>query len=640
MSGFYGIYRYDGAPVDPGWLERMKEAMAYYGPDGGGCTIAGPVGMGHLLLEVNPEDAFERQPVRGARGLVVCAARLDNRDALLKVFDVSASDVPRISDGHLVSMAFDRWGEDVCPHLEGDWAFAAWDTELRRLFFARDVFGGGALYYYEGKGFVAFASSLKALLALPGAPKEPDLVHLAENLLIWHQSAELTAYKGFRSAIGAHIITFTGDGCTGDRRYWSPAGREPFRFKRDEDFVDGFLEQYERAVRSCLRTRKPVTSDLSSGRDSGSVVTMAAPILASQGRELTAFTSVPFLLSDGAEAGWPGNEWDLAHATATQAGANVNHLPIDARDHGVIAGVEHILELHEGLGNAVGNYYWLHAIMDACSQRGVGVHLVGEMGNSTVSYQGHGSVLLALLRGQPAMAFRMILHGEPDPLRLLKRQVVNPLLTPARRLRERLRNPSRSPWQAYSAINFQLAKQLDVDGRMRRAGYDPTFTFSNLDDLRDGLYKPECGTASSLMSAVNARHRVTRLDPTSDLSLMEFLLRVPDDRYYRHGEKSLLFKRAFQSRMPREVVFAVKKGRQAADLGYRIVRERAIFEDTLQSLETMPEVREILDLPLMRRCLAELVAKVDPQTTVRAGSILLRGIGIGLLLRRIAGSRC
>ena len=45
MSGFYGIYRYDGAPVDP-VAGADEEAMAYYGPDGGGCTIAGPVSNG------------------------------------------------------------------------------------------------------------------------------------------------------------------------------------------------------------------------------------------------------------------------------------------------------------------------------------------------------------------------------------------------------------------------------------------------------------------------------------------------------------------------------------------------------------------------------------------------------------------
>ena len=79
MSGIYGIYRHDGAPADPQWLEQMRAAMAYYGPQGGGCKVEGPVGMGHLLLEINPEDAFENQPVQGVRGPVVSAARLLSR---------------------------------------------------------------------------------------------------------------------------------------------------------------------------------------------------------------------------------------------------------------------------------------------------------------------------------------------------------------------------------------------------------------------------------------------------------------------------------------------------------------------------------------------------------------------------------
>jgi asparagine synthase (glutamine-hydrolysing) len=640
MSGIYGIFRYDGAPVDPHWLEQMKAAMAYYGPDGGACTIDGPLAMGHLLLEVNPEDAFEKQPMKGVRGLMVCTARLDNREALLQAFDIPGGDAAQVSDGQLTSMAFDRWGAEVCPHLEGDWAFAAWDRKRRRLYFGRDILGRAALYYHEGKGFIAFASSLKALLALPGTPREPDLLRLAEILVMWHQSAELTAYKGLRSVIGAHIMTFTCDGLIDDRRFWSPEGREPLRFKREQEYIDGFLEHYDRAVRSCLRTRKPVAAELSGGRDSGSVVAMAAPILASEGRELLAFTSVPSFAPDGAGKGRIGNELELAHATAIMAGANVDHIPIDARDYGVIAGVEHVLEMHDGPGHPASNYFWLHAIMDACSQRGVGVLLVGEAGNFTVSYAGNGSALRSLLRGQPRTALQLFLHGEPNPWRILKRQVLKPLVAPGRRHLERLRTPSRSPWQAYSGLNVQMAKRLQMDRRMRKAGYSPTFISSGLDDLRDLLAKPECGTSCSVLSDVNAWHSVTRLDPAANHALLEFLLRVPDEQYYRKGQRSLLFKRAFESRMPREVVFAQEKGLQSADLGHRIVRELPIFEDCLQSLESVPEAGEMLDLPLLRQCLTEVVAKVDPATTERAAAILVRGIGVGLFLRRLARCRC
>ena len=36
MSGIYGIYQYDGTPVARDCLERMRSAMAYYCPRGGG----------------------------------------------------------------------------------------------------------------------------------------------------------------------------------------------------------------------------------------------------------------------------------------------------------------------------------------------------------------------------------------------------------------------------------------------------------------------------------------------------------------------------------------------------------------------------------------------------------------------------
>ena len=212
MSGIYGVYRFDGAPVDPLWLERMKTAMAYYGPHGGRSKVQGPLGMGHLLLEVNPEDADENQPMTGARGQVVCAARLDNRSALLEGLHISAADAHRMSDGHLVSLAFDQRGEDLCTRIEGDWALAAWDARERRLLLAKDACGNANLYYYQGKGFVAFASSLKALLALPGIVKEPDRLRLVEVLVSWQHDAHLTAFTGFRRLVWAQAMSIDSQG--------------------------------------------------------------------------------------------------------------------------------------------------------------------------------------------------------------------------------------------------------------------------------------------------------------------------------------------------------------------------------------------------------------------------------------------
>ena len=640
MSGIYGIYRYDGAPVDPQWMERMHKAMAYYGPHGGNSKIEGSLGMGYLLMEVNPEDAFENQPIRGERGLVLCSARLDNRDELLETFSIPATEAPRLADGHLVSLAFDRWGDDVCTHLEGDWALVAWDAKQRKLLMARDIFGNGALYYYEGKGFIAFASSLKALLALPGTQKEPDLLRLAEILVSWHGDPELSAYNGFRSVLGAHALTVTADGRTHDKQFWTMLGREPLRYRRDDDYEDAFLEHYTRAVKKCLRTQKPIAAELSGGRDSGSVVSLAAQILASEGRELTAYTSVPYFPPDGAGPDREGNEWDMAHETATMAGANVKHIPVDSKGYSVIGGLEYILDMHDGPGHAAANQYWNQAEMETFERDGMAVCLSGSMGNATVSWSGNGSALLALKQGAPSTALRLFFQGEPNPWLVLKRQVLKPLLTPTRRMVRRLR-ASGSPWHAYSALNVRLAEQLDIEGRMQAAGYDSSYTWSPLLDLRQYFFFPECGTTSCVVQDSSAWHSVDYLDPTANLNLLEFLLRVPDDQYYRRGHRSSLIQRAFRGRMPEPILSQKRKGLQAADIGHRIAKELPAFREILRSFETtVPYAQEVLDLPLLNRCLAQIAEKVNPETTGLPVSILTRGVGVGLFLRRLAENRC
>jgi asparagine synthase (glutamine-hydrolysing) len=636
MSGLYGIYRYDGAPVAAGWLQQMRSAMAFYGPEGGESEIDGPCGMGHLLRKVAPEDECEQQPVRGRRGLVVSAARLDNRDELLALFDVPPSDAECRSDGCLVSMAFDRWGEEVGVHLKGDWALAGWDRRERKLLLARDAFGSGNLYFYQGKGFIAFASSLKALLVLPCVTKQPDLLRLAQVLVGWQHDAELTAYEGFRRLVWAHSLSSGPSGQTRCWSYWSPIGREPVKYCRDESYEEAFLEHYTRAVQVCLRTTGPVALTLSGGRDSGSVAAIAAPLLDRQGRELTAYTSIPFLPPDGAPKTRVGHEWDRAHETAQMVGTNVRHIAIDAAGYSVLAGIEYLLAIHDGPSHAAINHYWLQAIVDTAVRDGTAVLLTGQMGNATVSWSGSGSALRAFLGKQPSMAWQLFLHAEPGPWLTLKRQVLKPALTPAMRTVRRLRSGCKQPWQAYSALNPRMASALELDARMRAAGHDSTFTLSPLVDQRTNLLKPERSIGAGLWAEIGATHGISVRDPTSNLALLEFLLRVPDDQFRRRGQASHLLQRTFRTRLPGAVLEGRRQGLQAADAGHRIVSEAAAVRESLDTLEAHPAANELLNIALMRTCLTRLVAKVDPGTTENAGRILLRGLGAGIFLRSFA----
>jgi asparagine synthase (glutamine-hydrolysing) len=316
------------------------------------------------------------------------------------------------------------------------------------------------------------------------------------------------------------------------------------------------------------------------------------------------------------------------------AGANVQHVPIDAKDNGVIQGIEYLLDAHAGPSHAAGNEYWIQAIMEAASLNGSGVVLTGQLGNATVSWDGNGSALLALLQGYPTTALRLLLHAEPNSWLTLKRQVLKPLLMPELLALRRFTIPASRYWRAYSALNLHMAAELDLDGRMRAAGHDPTFTFSPLEDIRRRFFWPDVCVGQGISSEIGARHSLSYLDPTANLSLVEFLLQVPDDQF-RHGKQgSWLLRRAFRNRMPGPVLNGQRKGLQGADVGHRILLELPAFRECLDSLDSLPEANEMLDMPLLHRCLEDLVTKVNPDTTERAESILLRGLGVGIFLRR------
>lgn len=260
--------------------------------------------------------------------------------------------------------------------------------------------------------------------------------------------------------------------------------------------------------------------------------------------------------------------------------------------------------------------------------------LTGQMGNGTISWAGNGSALVALVGHQPGLAWQSFLHADANPWLALKRQILRPAMTPVRRWVHRLRSPDRGAWRTHSALSPGMAAKLDIEGRMRAAGYDPTFTFSPWVDLRPRFFAPDRTVCADLWSEVGAMHALSVRDPTCNLEMINFLLRVPDIQFYREGERSSLPRRAFRSRLPEEVLSARRKGLQSADLGHRILNELPVIRRCLYTLEANPATREFLDMPLLNKCLEDLVTKVDPDTTRAAGSVLLRGIGVGLFLCR------
>jgi len=664
MSGIFGIVNLDGQPVARERLEAMRNSMAYWGPDGASIWQNDNIGFGHLLLCSTPEARYEALPRQHSGSGVVLAAhaRIDNREEIISDLGLQVSDwgadnqqseilnrESEIPDGDLILHSYLRWGEKCVYHLIGDWAFAVWDPRQRKLFLARDHCGISSIYYYRHPRFFAFASSIKALLALPEVPKRPNLFGIASLLTVWGggENGRQTAYEEIRRLPSAHTLTVTADQVD-SRRYWFIENTPRVRLGSDDEYLEAFLEIFAEAVRCRLRVPLPqctgegrdgvVGATLSSGLDSGSVCALAARELRARGQRLPVFTSVPLFDTQSATPrGRYGDESPQVELNRRFIG-NLDVHDIRAENISPLAGIARDLELRDSPMHAAGNMFWIHALLETAQQQRLCVLLTGQMGNGTISWTGGvENFWPPILSGQWRTFWSKYKRSGLSPWKMIKRHLLRPVLFPMRDHVSRWLSLERAPWAEYSAINVDWARSLDLTRRMKASGHDPFFTLP-ADSLQARLQLlKSAGGIGSIWAALGPAYGLEVRDPTMDKRLMEFCLAIPDEQYRLNGQNRALIRRAMRGLLPDEVRLNTRRGMQAADLGRRILADLSHVQAMMVRLEGSVLARQVLDLPKMNGVLHALQKEVNVKTTRECGTILTRGLGVGMFLLRFGG---
>jgi asparagine synthase (glutamine-hydrolysing) len=240
------------------------------------------------MRHTTPESLHERLPL-ASRDKALCLtadARIDNREELLGMLDVRAvTDLPPSStpDSALILAAYRKWGDECAAKLCGDFAFAVWDESKQHLFCARDHMGVKPFYYYRDAHCFAFASEIKAILALEWIPRRLNEARLADYLLAEFQDTTSTLYQDIWRLPAAHTLCV---GCKAlrTRRYWSLDPTYELPRQNDGEYAEAFRHQFQQAVSCRLRSSYSIGSTLSGGLDSSANVVMACEILRNASR--------------------------------------------------------------------------------------------------------------------------------------------------------------------------------------------------------------------------------------------------------------------------------------------------------------------------------------------------------------------
>jgi len=641
MSAIFGLAHLDGAPAAEEALPAMDAALAGWGPDGGGTWRDGPCGLGQRLLYNTPESLREKMPLtsRDGKVVLVAAARLDDRDGLFGALGVPREERAAMPDGELILRAYERWGEESPSRLLGDWAFAAWDRERRRLFLARDQYGHTALYYHATPRFFAFASGHEALFRLQGVPRRLNELHVAEMFFGWPGDGTATLWEDVRRLPPAHSLTVSASGVA-VREYWRAQDAPQVRLGSDEAYVERFLELYSQAVRSRLRSHRPVGSTLTAGLDSSSVTALAAREMRAQGRPLVAFTAAlrePRPDDDGAATPLV-DEWPLAHAAAEYIGV-AEHVKVSGEKVGPLDALVRTLTVHSDPAPAALGHYWVHDMLSAARRRGIGTLLVGQMGNGTVSWNG-GTLAVAHLAATGAwQSVRRLLASESRATgvtmaRLAWRRVLWPAIDAARlELRWRLREPE-TVWGAYRPLDPGFAARSGIVRHMRRTEHRIGW-YSARTPRGEQLatLMPGVSAAGAFLHEIGAAYGIELRDPTADLRIVEFCLGIPRDQFTRDGQRRWLIRRAMEGLLPAEVQWNTRRGVQSGDMMGLALGELDQIGDVVARVEASPLASRCLSLPLLRQLWADFRQPAPAEAKIPV-HFLFGMLSVGLFLIR------
>ncbi|QGU33800.1 asparagine synthase (glutamine-hydrolyzing) [Thermochromatium tepidum] len=279
MCGIAGFILARGQRPEPELLDRMAERLAHRGPDDRGRYCAGPVGLVQTRLSIIGLESGH-QPLLSADGRLALVANGEIYNYIELNAELRAlGRAPRTgSDSETILNVYAADGLKALARLRGMFAFALHDAREGSLILGRDRLGIKPLFYVRLPDRIAFASEIKALLAV--LPQSPRISSSALRQFLQNQFAggEETLIEGIRRVPPGTAFLIDADLNIRTHRYWSALEVEPRRIGLEEACaeLDALLDAVMREHR---RSDVPFGLFLSGGLDSA----VLAAKLAEQG---------------------------------------------------------------------------------------------------------------------------------------------------------------------------------------------------------------------------------------------------------------------------------------------------------------------------------------------------------------------
>lgn len=562
MCGIAGIYNDQARRseiVNRQLLKQMTDKIAHRGPDEGSEHVEPGIGLGHRRLSII-DVATGQQPLFNEDGSVVVIfnGEIYNYAEIVPELEAAGHKFQTKSDTEVIVHAWEQWGVTCLEKFRGMFAFALWDRNQQTLFLARDRMGVKPLYYgTTRRGDLIFGSELKALTVHPDLSKTIDSQALQDFMTLGYVPDPKSIYTTVRKLPPAsYILLKRGERLSEPRVYWRPNFVVDQKMT-EHDAIERLHELLQESIKLRMISEVPLGAFLSGGVDSSVVVAKMAEVSGSPVKTC----SIGF---DQAKY----DETEFAAKVAQRFSTDHIVRKVTANDFSLIDTLVDAYDEPFADSSAIPTYR-----VCALARERVTVALSGDGGDETFG-------------GYRRYKFHL---GEEKMRALLPESVRQPIfgalasiypqaswMPRFMRAQATFRGMAANSVEAYTnSVSFTkpelLNKLLSKSFKAQLGGYntlslmqghaskaqtdDPLALIQYIDYQ---TYLP--GDINVKVDRASMAHSLETREPLMDHKLIEFAATIPSALKINGGEGKYILKKAFESKLPNELLYRQKMG--------------------------------------------------------------------------------
>lgn len=279
MCGIVGIFSLNSQNiVEKHQLQQMLGMIRHRGPDEFGIYLDTWVGLGSARLSIIDLNNGQ-QPIANEDNTcwIVFNGEIFNYLELRKDLESLGHHFTTQSDTEIIIHLYEEYSANCLHYLNGQFAFAIWDSRKQQLFCARDRFGIRPLFYTLRDNNLIFGSEIKSLISHPLISPEIDPYSLHEVFTFWTTLSPKTIFKDIFEIPPGHYLIANKDGIHIERYWELEFNTNPDQVitkKVVQNYVEELSDLLIDAVQIRLRSDVPVGAYLSGGLDSSLIASI------------------------------------------------------------------------------------------------------------------------------------------------------------------------------------------------------------------------------------------------------------------------------------------------------------------------------------------------------------------------------